>query len=75
MRVILQATEGALALDLSRTARLLDDRTIEVDCPDFLGGGRMPVEAWQILDLIRLGDADGLAEIGVSVVKDSAGTV
>ncbi len=73
MRVTLQATEGALALDLTTTARLLDGRTIEVGCPDFLGGGRMPVEACQILDLIRLGDADGLAEIGVTVL-DAVGT-
>ncbi len=64
----------ALTLDLAETVQVLDKQTIEVDCPDYLGGGRMPVEAWQVLDLIQLGDAGGLAEIGVSVVE-AAGTV
>jgi hypothetical protein len=29
----------------------------------------MPVEAWQVLDLYQIGDAAGLAEIGVTVVE------
>ena len=74
MRVTLEADGKALTLELAGTVRILDDRTIEVDCPDYLGGGRMPVEAWQVLDLVQLGDAAGLAEIGVAVV-DAAGTV
>ena len=44
MHVTLQATDRTLTLDLSETVRLLDARTIEVDCPHFLEGGRMPVE-------------------------------
>jgi hypothetical protein len=68
MRLTLQAAETTITLDLAETVRVLDDRTIEVDCPDHLGGGRMPVEAWQVLDLFRLGDAAGLAEVGVTVV-------
>ena len=73
MRVTLEADGKALTLELAGTVRILDDRTIEVDCPACLGRGRMPVEAWQVLDLVQLGDA-GLAEIGVAVV-DAAGTV
>ena len=74
--VTLEADGHALTLDLAATVRVLDGRTIEVDCPAYLGGGRMPLEAWQVLDLVRLGDADGLAEIGVSVadaVADAPG--
>jgi hypothetical protein len=68
MRVTLQAAETTLNLVLAETVRVLDDRTIEVDCPDYMGGGRMPVEAWQVLDLFRRGDVAGLAEVGVAVV-------
>jgi hypothetical protein len=68
MRVTLQAPGTTLTLDLAETVRLLDEHTIEVDCPDSLDGGRMPLEAWQVLDLHQLGDAAGLAEIGVTVV-------
>jgi hypothetical protein len=69
MPLTLQATDKTLTLDVSETVRLLDARTIEVDCPDYLEGGRMPVEAWQVLDLHEIGDAAGLAEIGVTVVE------
>jgi hypothetical protein len=69
MHVTLQATDRTLTLDLSETVRLLDARTIEVDCPHFLEGGRMPVEAWQVLDLYQIGGAAGLAEIGVTVLE------
>ena len=72
MRVTLEADGYALTLDLAETVRVLDPHTIEVDCPAYLGGGRMPVEAWQVLDLVRLGDAAGLAEIGVAVAAPVA---
>ena len=32
----------------------------------------MPVEAWQVLDLVQLGDDAGLAEIGVAVAAPAA---
>ena len=69
MRVTLQAIEKTLTLRLAEAVQVLDERTIEVACPVWLGGGRMPVEAWQVLDLHLLGDAAGLAEIGVTVVE------
>jgi len=72
VRVTLEAEGRALTLDLAETVRVLDAHTIEVDCPPSLGGGRMPVEAWQVLDLVQLGDLAGLAEVGISVVKAPA---
>jgi hypothetical protein len=68
MRVTLHTTGTSLTLDLAETVRVIDPHTIELDCPADLDGGRMPVEAWQVLDLYRLGDTAGLAEIGVTVV-------
>jgi hypothetical protein len=46
----------------------LDKGTIEVTAPSWLEGGRMPVEAWQVRDLIAWEDREGLAEIGIEVI-------
>jgi hypothetical protein len=47
---------------------LLDRQTIEVAAPVWLEGGRMPVEAWQVRDLISRGDDEALAEIGIEFI-------
>ncbi len=52
----------------------LDGETIEVAAPDWLDGGRMPVEAWQIRDLISWEDFEGLAEIGIEVIDSVSRT-
>ncbi len=47
---------------------VLDEETIEVTAPDWLEGGRMPVEVWMVRDLIAWEDHEGLAEIGIEVL-------
>ena len=46
----------------------VDERTLEVDAPEWLGGDRMPVEAWMLDSLIRGDDHKGLEEVGIKVV-------
>lgn len=46
----------------------IDKDTIEVTAPDWLEGGRMPLYAWQVRDLISWEDHEGLAEIGIAVI-------
>jgi hypothetical protein len=53
---------------------MLDKETIEVTTPDWLEGGRMPVEAWMVRDLIGWEDHEGLTEIGIEVLASVSRT-
>jgi hypothetical protein len=53
---------------------VLDNETVEVTAPDRLEGGRMPIEAWMVWDLISWEDHDGLTEIGIEVLASVSRT-
>ena len=67
-RISLETPTHVHLLRCGDGVEFIDGGTIEVTAPDWLDGGRMPVEAWQVRDLISWDDREGLAEIGVEVL-------
>jgi hypothetical protein len=67
-RIRLETPTHIHLLRCGQGVEFIDKDTIEVTAPDWLAGGRMPVEAWQVRDLVLLEDHEGLAEIGIEVI-------
>ena len=68
MQVTLETPDHVHLLMCGDDVEVLDEETIEVTAPDWLGRGRMPVEAWMVRELIRWEDHEGLVEIGIEVL-------
>jgi hypothetical protein len=68
IRITLKTPTHIYLLRCRDDVEVLEEATIDVTSPDWLEGGRMPVEAWQVRDLIVWEDGDGLAEIGIEVI-------
>ena len=60
MQITLETPDHVHLLMCGDDVEVLDEETIEVTAPDWLGRGRMPVEAWMVRELIRWEDHEGL---------------